>query len=101
MWSLICSPTDIPEGKIREFKLQGQPIAIAHVKDKFYCFAGLCTHASCPLAGGDLKDYLISCYCHASQFDIRTGQVITPPATVPIKTYPLKIENAKVLIQYD
>jgi Rieske Fe-S protein len=45
-------------------------------------FSAVCTHQGCPVTA--VRDGVIICPCHASQFDAATGQVVSGPATRPL-----------------
>ena len=45
-------------------------------------FSAVCTHQGCPVTA--VRDGVIVCPCHASQFDAATGQVVSGPATRPL-----------------
>ena len=40
----------------------------------------------------------IECPLHAGQFDVRTGEPISPPAAEPIAKYPVVIEDDTVYV---
>ena len=102
-YTKLTTTSQIPAGKIKEFKIGEKVIALAHTlvggENKYFAFDGLCTHASCPLAGGYLDGYKLTCYCHGAQFDIATGKVLAPPAPMPLKVYKLKIEKEEIFIE--
>ncbi|HZD12791.1 MAG TPA: Rieske (2Fe-2S) protein, partial [Candidatus Binatus sp.] len=74
-------------------------ICLAKVEGKLYAIGNLCTHLRCPLARGSLEKYVLTCPCHGSQFDVRTGKVVHPPATAPEPTYEVKVEGTIVLLR--
>jgi nitrite reductase/ring-hydroxylating ferredoxin subunit len=41
----------------------------------------------------------VECPYHASQFDIRTGNVLSLPASKPVKTYPVKVVGEEVFVE--
>jgi nitrite reductase/ring-hydroxylating ferredoxin subunit len=57
-------------------------ISIARVDGRLYAFDDLCTCTDepCPLSGGLLTGTTVTCQCHGSRFDIKTGAVINGPA---------------------
>ncbi len=95
----IAQITDITEGKIKEFQAEGVKIAMTKVDNEYFAFEASCTHAQCALAGGFLDGNTVTCYCHGAQFDVITGTVLSPPATVPLKTYPVKVEKGHIFIE--
>lgn len=66
--------------------------------NEFYCTEGLCTHQRVHLSGGLLLDYEVECPKHNGRFDIRTGQAKCRPVSLPLKTYPVRVENGRVVI---
>ena len=84
----------IPVGAIVAVDGRGTRIAIANVGGTYYAFDDACTHEQCSLAEmGDLAGTTVTCTCHGSEFDVRTGKVLAPPATVPVKVYATHVEG--------
>ena len=46
-----------------------------------------------------LEDYIVQYPWHGSRFDIRSGEVVRPPAMKPQPTYEVKVENNDILIK--
>ena len=44
---------------------------------------------------------VIECNFHNGQFNIKTGEVVSPPCMIPVKTYPATVENGAVFIDVD
>ncbi len=67
-------------------------ISITRVGGRLYAFDDLCTCSipPCPLSGGLLAGTTILCQCHGSRFDIRTGAVISGPATTALQVYEVR-----------
>jgi 3-phenylpropionate/trans-cinnamate dioxygenase ferredoxin subunit len=84
----------IPVGSVAAFDVRGTRVAVANVGGTYYAFDEACTHEQCSLAEeGELTGTTLTCTCHGSQFDVRTGTVLAPPATIPVKVYPIKVEG--------
>lgn len=90
---------DIEEGKLAKFDVNGLDVAIANVDGTFYAFGDVCTHAQCSLAEGELDGTTVTCPCHGSQFDVTTGAVQNPPATEPVRSFPVRVEGDAIKIQ--
>lgn len=90
---------EVPEGEMQVFEVSGRRIAVANVGGAFYAFGDVCTHAQCSLAEGDLEGIVVTCPCHGSQFDVRTGAVVGPPAEDPVGSYPLRVEGEELQIE--
>lgn len=95
----LAHKSDIINGKMKEFKVNDKIFTVANTGGEYLAFDGLCTHAECPLAGGFLDGYILTCYCHGAQFDIKNGEVLALPATVALKTYKVKIEGEEIFVE--
>ncbi len=62
-------------------------------------FDDTCTHEECPLSDGELDGTVVVCPCHGSEFDIRTGDVLTPPALDPLPIYDVREEEGALLVR--
>ena len=86
--------SEIPAGAIVAVDVHGTRVAVANVGGTYYAFDDACTHEQCSLTEmGDLAGTTVTCTCHGSEFDVRTGKVLAPPATVPVKVYATRIEG--------
>jgi len=97
-WIKADLASAIPLGKIKEYKINNIHIAIAHSQNQFFAFSALCTHAQCPLAAGQLDQDQITCPCHGSKFNLKTGEVLALPAVTSLKIYLLKVENNTIFV---
>lgn len=90
---------DLKEGTSKCVVLDSRKLALFKVSGTVYCLDNTCTHVGGPLCQGALNQFVIRCPWHGSQFDVRTGQVVGPPARVPVKSYPVVIEGGRVWVQ--
>ena len=98
-WIEACGAGDIDEEDVMRFDHGGRTFAIYRSSDnKFYGTDGLCTHEKIHLADGLVMDNIIECPKHNGRFDYRTGEAKGAPVCVNLKTYPVKVDGGKVLI---
>jgi len=91
---------EVPVDGVKAIDVRGTRIAVANVGGAYYAFDDACTHEQCSLTEmGDLVGSTITCTCHGSEFDVRTGKVLAPPATVPVKVYPTRVEGDALQIE--
>lgn len=88
-------------GEKTGYELNGTKLMIANVGGNVYAVQKSCTHAETDLTEGNLEGCIIECPLHGAMFDITDGKVVSLPATAPLKTYPVKIENGMILIDTD
>lgn len=92
--------SEIPVGGVAAIDVRGKRIAVANAGGTYYAFDDECTHEQCSLAEyGELAGTTLTCTCHGSEFDVRTGKVLAPPATLPIKVYPVQVAGDSLQIE--
>ena len=79
----VANTSDVLPSDKKEFEVDGQKICIINIDGRYYAIGSICTHEGGPLADGTLSGYEIECPWHGSKFDIRTGEVTSPPANEP------------------
>ncbi|MGH2817351.1 MAG: ferritin-like domain-containing protein [Actinomycetota bacterium] len=90
---------DVPEGEMRMFEVGRQRIAVANSGGSLYAFGDVCKHRGCPLHEGRLEGTTVTCPCHGSRFDVRTGQVMSGPATEPEPVFETSLEGGDLKIR--
>lgn len=101
-WTRVCSTGDIPDAEGRRFEIAGHILAIFNVDGEFLATDDVCTHGESSLSEGYVEpDCSVECIAHMARFSLRTGEVLAPPATEPIKAYPTRIDGDEVLVQLD
>ncbi len=67
--------------------------------DEYFATDGLCTHEHIHLADGLVMDEIIECPKHNGRFNYKTGEAKGAPVCVNLRTYPVRVEAGKVLIE--
>jgi len=86
------------EGKPVQVDVDGTKVCVARVGDEVFALGDACSHADANLSEGEYKGYVIECWLHGAEFDLRTGEAITLPAVAPVKTYKVSREANVVSI---
>jgi 3-phenylpropionate/trans-cinnamate dioxygenase ferredoxin subunit len=81
--------------------VNGEEICVTRIGSEVFAIGDNCTHSDASLSEGDVTDYKIECWLHGAEFDLRTGEALTLPANIPVKTYPVNVVNDVVEIQVD
>lgn len=89
----VGSVDDFPPGSMKGLDVGKRKILLVNLDGEIHAVAGICSHAYSELASGFFAGDLVTCPLHLSQFDVRTGDPISPPATEPIATYPVTVEG--------
>jgi nitrite reductase/ring-hydroxylating ferredoxin subunit len=99
-WKKVCRADQIADGAA--LQIEGEnPLAVFRVGEEFFATDDTCTHAKFSLAEGYVEGDEVVCALHEARFCLRTGRVLTPPATVPLRTYPVRVEGGEVFIEFE
>ena len=101
MSTKVCSLSALISGTAQRVELDSADIAVVRVGDEVFALEDVCSHAEFPLTDGMVEDTTIECALHGSQFDLRTGKPLSPPATRPVRTYPVTVVDGDVYIDME
>ena len=73
-------------------------IALFRVGDDVFAIGDVCSHAEASLAEGEVFDYVVECPRHGSEFDLRTGEPSSLPATRPVPVYETRASNGDLYV---
>jgi 3-phenylpropionate/trans-cinnamate dioxygenase ferredoxin subunit len=97
-WAPVARSGQVPDGWVRRLYADKLEICVARMRGRAYATSNYCTHLDCLLSAGKVVDDGIGCSCHGSVFDLETGEAVYPPATVPIRTYPVREEDGEIYV---
>ncbi len=100
-FSRVATVSEVPAGELKAVKApDGVQVAIANVAGEFYAFMNMCSHEDASLNFGWLHTDTceVECPLHEGRFDIRTGAATGDPATIPVKTYSVRVEGDDILV---
>jgi 3-phenylpropionate/trans-cinnamate dioxygenase ferredoxin subunit len=80
-------------------EVSGKSVLLVNCNGKFYAVSNLCTHEQVELVNGFLLDDEIVCSAHLSRFKLETGEVLNPPATIPLDTHRTLARNDEVFVE--
>jgi 3-phenylpropionate/trans-cinnamate dioxygenase ferredoxin subunit len=86
-------------GKPVRIEKNGESICVAKVGDQVFAIGDTCSHSDASLAAGDITDFKIECWLHGAEFDLRTGEALTPPAVAPVKSYLVTVDGDSVTVE--
>jgi nitrite reductase/ring-hydroxylating ferredoxin subunit len=95
----LCKTDEVSDGEVRKVETEGLVLAVYNVGGEFFVTDDACTHGPGSLSEGFLECDVIECNFHQGKFNVRTGAVVLPPCTIPIKTYKASVEDGNVQIE--
>jgi len=95
----VMKDTELQEGSMATADVDGFHILLARIGGVVYAVSGTCTHESTDLGLGFLIEDRVTCPLHLSAFDLKTGAVFNPPATEPLQTFNVKIQDGEIFVE--
>jgi 3-phenylpropionate/trans-cinnamate dioxygenase ferredoxin subunit len=109
----VGASDDLAPGTMKAVNIDGRELLLARVGDVFYAADERCPHMRGHLARGVLQGSIVQCPVHGSRFDLTDGRVArwTKATGValglvkalrsprPLKTYPVKAEEGRLLVE--
>jgi 3-phenylpropionate/trans-cinnamate dioxygenase ferredoxin subunit len=92
---------DFPPGTLQGRDADGEHLLIVNLGGEVRALSGICTHEYAELEGGFLLGDRVMCQLHLSQFDLRTGEALSPPAELPLKIYRVEVRDSGVYVEVD
>ena len=95
----IGKSKDVAPGRMGVFDVAGTAVNVANAAGHLYAFDDTCTHQGCSLARGQLEGTTVTCSCHGSQFDVRSGAVLSGPADEPVRSRLVQVDGQDLLVE--
>ncbi len=92
---------EVPEGIVKTVMLDDIRIGICRLGSEFVAFESVCTHQDCDLEDGPISDDEIECPRHGARFNVRSGRATRLPAIRPLKTFPVRVESDRIIINIE
>lgn len=96
----VCAAADMDDNQIRQVTpCDAPPIAVYKISGEFFATDDTCTHGQASLSEGEVgDDGQVECPWHGGTFCVRSGKASGFPAVLPLKVYPIHIDEGKVYL---
>ena len=91
--------SDIEPGQARTVQLKDKRIAIFNEGGQFFALDNTCSHRGGSLAEGKISVHQVTCPLHGARFDIRTGEVVGPPAVQGVARYRVRVTGPDIEVE--
>jgi 3-phenylpropionate/trans-cinnamate dioxygenase ferredoxin subunit len=78
--------------------VDGEPVALFRTEEGIFALDDPCSHEYSLLSEGDVWAGEVYCQKHGSRFNLRSGAVTGLPATKPVGTWDVKVENGEIWV---
>jgi nitrite reductase/ring-hydroxylating ferredoxin subunit len=97
-WVTVAKTEDLPEDQMVGVTVEGTEVLVANVAGEYKAIGAICTHEGGPLPEGELYEGIVTCPYHAGEFDLRTGEAVTPPPTENEPVYDVRVEGDEIQV---
>jgi 3-phenylpropionate/trans-cinnamate dioxygenase ferredoxin component len=80
-------------------EVDGVALVIVRCGRELYAVEDRCTHDGESLGEAQVQDCQIICPRHGAHFCLRSGEALTPPAYEPLRTYRVREQDGRILVQ--
>ncbi|MHC4065190.1 MAG: Rieske (2Fe-2S) protein [Planctomycetota bacterium] len=94
----VADAKDVPVGGCLPVEVAGRKLALFNVDGDYYAIDDTCPHEGGPLSAGDLDSDVATCPWHGAEFDVTTGEALSPPAPSGVTRYKVRVEGGEIAI---
>ena len=95
----VLNMADLPAGSGKAVEIDGKSIAVFNVDGAIHAIDNTCTHRGGPLAEGEVSGHEVTCPWHGATFDVRTGEVVGPPAQRAVMRYGVRVTGTDIEVE--
>lgn len=99
----VARAEEIAPGDALRVVVGDMPIAIFNVHGELYAIGDTCSHEDYSLAQGEVDETgagcAVECALHGARFDLHTGAALSLPASLPVGSFPVWIEDDVVKLE--
>ncbi len=90
---------EIAPGQSKMLEVNGKKIAIFNVAGSFYAIDDTCSHRGGSLSQGMIEGEKVTCPWHGAVFDVRSGEVLGPPAPKGVARYNVRVDGVQIEVE--
>ena len=95
----LLKKSELAPGHVRKVDVEGCALAVFNLDGVFFATQDGCTHATASLSEGEVVDGdCIACPVHDGTFHIPSGQALSFPCEVALRTYKVSAQGDDVLV---
>ncbi|MCO4758367.1 MAG: non-heme iron oxygenase ferredoxin subunit [Oceanospirillaceae bacterium] len=95
-WQDICALSDLPPDNRMVIPVGNISLLLINVSGEIFAVENLCPHDGGKLHEGPVEGTEVICPRHGARFCLRTGEVLAPPATEDIDSFPTRIKASRI-----
>ncbi|MFM8269539.1 MAG: Rieske (2Fe-2S) protein [Pseudomonadota bacterium] len=97
-FQIVASVKEMPIGTSKLVQVEGKIISVFHTEEGWFALDERCSHRGGPLSEGTVEKGCVICPWHQARFDLKSGQCMSNSKLSPVRTYPVQVDEDKVLV---
>jgi nitrite reductase/ring-hydroxylating ferredoxin subunit len=102
-WIDVALEADLVDRRPVRVTLGGEPVLVVKAGNEWFAIGNQCTHQGAALDKGVLRFSgavrTLTCPAHGSMFRLEDGRAMRPPATKPVPSYDIRVNDGRVLLR--
>jgi nitrite reductase/ring-hydroxylating ferredoxin subunit len=95
----VLRTPELGPGEMREVEAQGTRVVVANVGQTYYAVEGACPVEGAHLGReGRLRGYVLVCPTGHAEYDVRTGERVSPEEGPGLRRYAVRVEANEIKI---
>ena len=90
--------SDLQDDEPIDVELDGTKVLLVRHGGSVHAVAALCPHKGVPLSKGIVADGRIVCGIHRAAFDLKSGEVVKPPACENLARYDVRVDGNDIYV---
>ena len=97
----VLNKSELQNNESKVVNVNEDSIAVFNVEGAYFAISDRCSHAEASLSEGEVYDCKVECPLHGAEFDLRTGEALTPPASKAVVCYEITTDENSIYIEVD
>jgi nitrite reductase/ring-hydroxylating ferredoxin subunit len=96
----VTTASGLAPGAMTWVAVERERVLLANVEGVFYALRDACGHRQAPLSKGTLAGHVVECPLHFATFDVRSGRLLSGPASADVPVYAVQVHDDTVYVQW-
>lgn len=98
-WVEVAPEGELEVGAVKVVDVDNVMVAVFNLDGEYIGIEDACPHDGSEISAGCVKNGVLECPHHGATFDLKTGDVLTPPAYEPLEKMEVRVENGMIEVR--
>jgi 3-phenylpropionate/trans-cinnamate dioxygenase ferredoxin component len=99
----VAPVAELPPGSMKLVEHEPFGVGVYNCGGELHAIEDRCSHDDGPICLGnwDAGTCTVACPRHGASFDLASGRALSLPAYLPVRTFPVRVEDGVVIVEID